>query len=117
MGCKVHPVFHVSLLKKKISESSFSCDLPPITDEGEVLKEPETILYVCWTKRVPKIVEENLVKWKNLPDDDATWENAVELKKQFNHIKLEDKVLVARRGIDRLRRSHRDVRRPTQFDD
>jgi hypothetical protein len=33
----------------------------------------------CWIKKGSRFVEESLVKWKQLPDDDATWKNAREL--------------------------------------
>ncbi|KAL2524822.1 Long chain acyl-CoA synthetase 8 [Abeliophyllum distichum] len=87
-------VFHVSLLKKKIGDSSASClDLPPITDDGAITMEPEATLDIRWIKKRSKFFEENLVKWKRLPIEDATWESAQELQVKFPTLNLEDKVL------------------------
>ncbi|KAL6349709.1 hypothetical protein AAG906_041116 [Vitis piasezkii] len=60
-----------------------------------------------------KFFEECLVKWKNLPVEDATWENAAELHDRFPDLNLEDKVPVKVGGIDKPRRTHR-VSRPNQ---
>ncbi|PSR86095.1 Transposon Tf2-6 polyprotein [Actinidia chinensis var. chinensis] len=44
-GSRIHPIFHVSLLKKKMGEAyATSNDLPPITNEGEFIMEPEGIV-------------------------------------------------------------------------
>lgn len=44
-GARVHPVFHVSLLKKKIGEGYVaSRELPPITDDGEIMVKSKKIL-------------------------------------------------------------------------
>ncbi|KAH7567876.1 hypothetical protein JRO89_XS07G0172700 [Xanthoceras sorbifolium] len=41
----IHPVFHVSLLKKKVGDSiTTSTDLPPVAEDGQLILEPEAIL-------------------------------------------------------------------------
>ena len=83
----MHPVFHVSLLKKKIGDTtSIKPDLPLVTDGGNLVLEPEFITDTRWVKRGAKIVEENLVRWKNLPLEDATWENTIELHEKFPNL-------------------------------
>ena len=43
-GSCIHPIFHVSLLKKKIGDTNISTlELPPI-DDGEIIMAPESIL-------------------------------------------------------------------------
>ncbi|KAA8525395.1 hypothetical protein F0562_007250 [Nyssa sinensis] len=92
---RIHPVFHVSLLKKKIGDSSANCPtLPPLNDDGAFIIEPEEIIDTRWIKKGGKFFEESLVKWKRLPIEDATWENAVELQDKFPDLNLEDKVPV-----------------------
>ncbi|RWR94810.1 hypothetical protein CKAN_02412200 [Cinnamomum micranthum f. kanehirae] len=60
-----------------------------------------------WSKKSSNFVEEILVKWKRLPVEDATWENAQELRDKFINMNLEDKVPLNEGGNDKLRRSNR----------
>ncbi|RVW62500.1 Retrovirus-related Pol polyprotein from transposon 17.6 [Vitis vinifera] len=89
---KIHPVFHVSLLKKYVGTSLPALvDLPPISDEGQLQVTPEKVVNTRWIKRGTKFIEESLVQWKNLPVEDATWEDTQMLKHQFSTLNLEDK--------------------------
>ena len=107
-GSRIHPVFHVSLLKKILGDSNpTTVALPPIADDGEILIQPEAILNTRWIEKGSRFVEENLVKWKQLPNDDATWENAQELRERFINLNLEDKVPLTGGSIDKPRRSQR----------
>ena len=74
-GARIHPVFHVSLLKNFAGElAEPSQELPPVNEEGAVILEPQHILDTRWVKRGNKFEEENLIQWKHLPVEDATWE-------------------------------------------
>ncbi|KAH9753705.1 Integrase catalytic domain-containing protein [Citrus sinensis] len=107
-GSRVHPVFHVSLLKKYVGEMpQFSADLPYVNDDGVLVLEPDKIIDVRWLKRGGKLVEQSLVRWKRLPHEDATWEDSEFLAKQFPHLTLEDKGPLRGGGIDTPRRSSR----------
>ncbi|RVW68729.1 Transposon Tf2-12 polyprotein [Vitis vinifera] len=91
---KIHPVFHVSLLKKYVGTSlPVLVDLPHISDEGQLQVTPEKVVNTRWIKRGTKFIEESLVQWKNLPVEDATWEDTQMLKHQFSTLNLEDKGL------------------------
>jgi len=69
----VHPVFCVSLLKKKLGETiAARIDLPLMADDDDLFMEHEVLLYTRWVKRGSKFIEESLVKWKRLPVDDGT---------------------------------------------
>ncbi|XP_010255217.1 PREDICTED: uncharacterized protein LOC104595968 [Nelumbo nucifera] len=73
-GSRIHPVFHISLLKRQVGEiTATSTELPPINEEGELVTEPVAILDTRWVKKGSTFVEESLVQWKNLPNEDATW--------------------------------------------
>ncbi|KAF2285202.1 hypothetical protein GH714_039010 [Hevea brasiliensis] len=92
-GSKVHPVFHVSLLKQHIGDTFPVSDvLPLLSDDGEAILEPATILDTRWIRRGSRTIQESLVLWKHLPQEDATWENSVELQVRFPNLNLEDKV-------------------------
>ena len=43
--------------------------------EGKFLLEPGCILEIKTRTLCTRLVNEYLVKWKNLPDEEATWEN------------------------------------------
>ncbi|KAF2320421.1 hypothetical protein GH714_027462 [Hevea brasiliensis] len=93
VGSKVHPVFHVSLLKQHIGDTFPVSDvLPLLSDDGEAILEPATILDTRWIRRGSRTIQESLVLWKHLPQEDATWENSVELQVRFPNLNLEDKV-------------------------
>lgn len=50
-GSRIHPIFHISLLKKKIGDSTFPIkELPATTEEGNIILQPEAILDTCWMK-------------------------------------------------------------------
>ncbi|KAF2295032.1 hypothetical protein GH714_031164 [Hevea brasiliensis] len=92
-GSKVYPVFHVSLLKQHIGDTFPVSDvLPLLSDDGEAILEPATILDTRWIRRGSRTIQESLVLWKHLPQEDATWENSVELQVRFPNLNLEDKV-------------------------
>lgn len=111
---RIHPIFHVSLLKKHVGKTTMaSNELPPIADDGEIIMEPEAILDTRWVKKSSNFVEEILVKWKRLPVEDATWENAQELRNKFINMNREDKVRVNEGGNDKPRRSNKvSIRNP-----
>ena len=75
---KIHPVFHVSLLKK-YSKSEIQRIQPP----------PPTIAQDQEEYEVEKILDKKtsgkktwyLVKWKGYPDSDRTWESKTNLRK------------------------------------
>ena len=75
---RIHLVFHVSLLKPYHTTAGQAepqqTELPPFTDEGVSILEPQTNLDTRWIKHRGHLVEESLVQWKNLSTDDATWE-------------------------------------------
>ena len=61
-GSRIHPVFHVSLLKRRVGETKATItELPSLTDDGEIIMEPEAILNTRWVKKGSSFVEESLV--------------------------------------------------------
>lgn len=73
---KIHNVFHVSCLKKALGQQVISStDLPPLDEEGHLVLVPEEIIDVRERKLRNRVIKEYLVRWKDLPAKDATWEN------------------------------------------
>ena len=75
-GSRIHNVFHVSCLKRAIGQHITPLEvLPPLDEEGQLALMPEEILEVREKKIRRRSVREYLVKWKDLPIEDATWES------------------------------------------
>jgi len=98
-GSKIHNVFHMSCLKQVIGQQVVaSHELPPLDDEGQLATSPKEILQVRERKLRNRVVREFLVKWKDLPVEDATWENEQVL--QFPGLNLlEDKKIWVGRTV------------------
>ncbi|XP_070043111.1 uncharacterized protein LOC142178039 [Nicotiana tabacum] len=81
---QIHPVFHVSQLKKRVGPSIAPQQQPPSCDDsGRVLVQPVAIL----DRRIVKVNNaaqvKVLVQWANLGPDEATWEDWGYIKSQF----------------------------------
>ena len=50
-------------------------ELPPTDDEGRLVLQPQAILDTQERQLWSRAVKEYLVRWRNLPDEDATWES------------------------------------------
>lgn len=88
---KVHPVFHVSLLKKYIGAGSgVQTQLPQFDEDDESNPQPEAIL----DSRVRRKRSEVLIHWRGSSPMEATWEELEQVKKQFPDVSLEDKRIV-----------------------
>jgi hypothetical protein len=92
MDARIHPVFHVSCLKKKLGlHSSALPTLPPVDVHGELQPEPEAILDRRLVNRKGRAITEVLVRWKGAATEDDSWENLWKLQSQYPH--LVDRVL------------------------
>lgn len=81
MGCTIHPVFHVSLLKKAVHPTtSVSPELPDLSYE---LQLPQTILDHRLHQQQNKMIPKVLIKWSNWPVELSTWEDELPLRQQF----------------------------------
>eukprot|EP00253_Pinus_taeda_P034520 PITA_34520 len=71
---KIHPVFHVSCLKKVIGNNfRIRTSLPELDEEGSIWLQPEQVLDTQeWPLR-GRVIKEVLIKWKDTSED-ATWE-------------------------------------------
>ncbi|KAL6286677.1 hypothetical protein ACE6H2_011067 [Prunus campanulata] len=81
---KVHPVFHVSLLKKKVGATTTPLPtLPPISSSGAPHWEPDQILERGIFKHRNAARTKWLIQWKGFPAADATWEDAHSIMERF----------------------------------
>jgi hypothetical protein len=86
-GSKIHPVFHVSLLKKQVGPSPIpSTELPDLPQVGrEVI--PQALLDAKGKEQDREV----LIHWQGYSPADATWEKASTMQQQFPKFALEDK--------------------------
>lgn len=98
-GTRVHSVFHVSLLKRRIvTDTPTSGTLPPLRANGFIQRTPERVLDFREIDHDGDKVREALVLWQGLTRDDATWEYVDQLRVSFPFLDLEDKVLLGGRS-------------------
>ena len=84
---KLHPVFHVSSLKKHLgSQNSPTTPLPIITEKGILQDIPIAILDKRMMKKGNDAIIEVLVQWQNHTKEDATWELYHDLKTKFPEV-------------------------------
>jgi len=73
---RVHPVFHVSCLKKVIGDKiPVQTILSKLDEEGKMILEPEAVTETRTRQLRNQSISEYLINWKNLPIEDSTWED------------------------------------------
>lgn len=80
---KIHPIFHVSQLKKHIGKAYHSPALPLVGTDRAINKELLRILDRRMVKKGNLAVTEVLVEWINTFPEDPTWESWQELQQQY----------------------------------
>jgi hypothetical protein len=76
---RLHPVFHVSLLRNEAPPGPVQQELPTIHDVSPHLQVPEQVFHTRQVQRRRKTLRQVLIKWTTLPASLATWENVEEL--------------------------------------
>ncbi|KAK3230913.1 hypothetical protein Dsin_002794 [Dipteronia sinensis] len=86
---QIHPVFHVSQLKKKVGALvTTSLTLSQTSSNRQLLAYPVDVLEHKLIKRNNKAAVQFLVQWSNVNPKDATWEDALVLASQFLDFEL-----------------------------
>lgn len=89
---KVHPIFHVSLLRPARGCSDVTSPPPlPLSGELKLMLEPEKVLSHRWVKESGVPTLELLIQWHHRPIEEASWEDYDLLAVQFPSFCLEDK--------------------------
>ncbi|XP_059288547.1 uncharacterized protein LOC132041883, partial [Lycium ferocissimum] len=87
----VHPVFHVSMLKRYHGDGSYIIRWNSIfLDENlSYEEEPAAILYRDVRKLRTKEIASVKVQWKNRPVEEATWETESDMSNKYPHLFVE----------------------------
>jgi hypothetical protein len=79
---RVHPVFHVSCLKKVIGNKILvQTILPELDEEGKIILEPKAITDTRIRQLRNRSISEYLIKWRKLPVEYSTWEDEYFIQK------------------------------------
>jgi len=97
----IHPIFHVSVLKKCEGPPQPAC-LPEslILNEKSCPLQPQSLLGNRMIKKNAQWQEEVLIQWQGMTTEKATWEHFSDMQGQYPHFNLEDKVLFNGGGND-----------------
>lgn len=84
LSSKIHPVFHVSVLRKCIGKPEHQVTPIDLINQSSSLNLlPEEILQHRTITKDQHQLSQCLVKWVGLPVSDATWEDTSLLQRQF----------------------------------
>ncbi|KAA0045154.1 putative retroelement pol polyprotein [Cucumis melo var. makuwa] len=94
----IHPVFHVSQLKKLVGpHENLQPTIQYINEKFEWKSVPEDVLEYRQNKTKQWEV---LIKWEGLPQLEATWESYEEMQRLYPAFHLEDKIIpILRAGL------------------
>ncbi|KAG9447555.1 hypothetical protein H6P81_013683 [Aristolochia fimbriata] len=99
-AARIHPVFHVSLLKKCVGSPDQQITPLIITDDISPLDmKPEVVLGQRVILQDGKPVEQVLIRWAGMGSSEATWEDRLSITSRFPDLNIEDKVLFRDGGI------------------
>jgi hypothetical protein len=85
---RIHPVFHISLLKRKLGgDKIVLSQLPTMNEEARMTPKPHHLLGTWQRNKRTEL----LIQWEGLQATHATWEDEEALKAQFPCFSLEDK--------------------------
>jgi hypothetical protein len=89
----VHPVFHVSQLKKsekEVEEKQVPMELLGLQDTLEYVEYPEKILDRAVKETRRTTIPFCKVLWSNHTEREDTWEKEVDLRKKYPHLFVEE---------------------------
>lgn len=98
--CRVHLVFHVSLLKPYVGDAIEPIQQIPIDGDGLPSIVP---LVICSYQTIllkGRSEAQMLVQWAGQPPEAATWEVLEDFRKSYPAFDLEDNVLAEGEGVD-----------------
>ncbi|KAH9667504.1 hypothetical protein KPL70_021062 [Citrus sinensis] len=100
-NCRIHPVFHISLLKPYVGNSPIDVySLPPGSVDNKPLSSPIAVCAERKILRQGKEIPQILVQWSDSSPENSTWEDFEEFCKLYPALHLEDKVSFQGMGND-----------------
>jgi len=94
-GSRIHPVFHISLLKRYLGRKQVACQhLPEALEDDRLTPTPQAVLET----RIRHKKTELLIHWQGFSPAEATWEEEDMIKAQFPEFFLGDKEIVRGEG-------------------
>ena len=100
-GSKIHPVFHISLLKPFIgSQNPAPHSLPSTSMHNQPLYLPAAVCAIRTVLKQGKRCRQILVQWQDSSPEDSTWEEFETFCKLYPDFHLEDKVSFEDGGND-----------------
>nr|DAD38797.1 TPA_asm: hypothetical protein HUJ06_013119 [Nelumbo nucifera] len=88
VGAQIHNIFHVSQLKCCCVSSPIASDVPLFMVDPTVPKIPKAILDRQLVKCGNVVATKVLVRWRNLPPEEATWEFYYDLCQKYPNFDL-----------------------------
>ncbi|WOG96017.1 hypothetical protein DCAR_0415347 [Daucus carota subsp. sativus] len=95
---KVHPTFHVSLLKKKVGSHAITQLDPPVLNDTPAPAYPHLILDRKIVNRNNAAAVSVLIQWKGMAPEDASWVDYNVLRRHYPQFVDED-IAAQERGI------------------
>ncbi|PKA49390.1 hypothetical protein AXF42_Ash016579 [Apostasia shenzhenica] len=81
---KIHPIFHISLLKRRVGSRPMAQILPAeITTLGQIRAQPVTILKRRAVLRKRRLIQQGLIQWSQTNTEDASWEDLDLIRQQY----------------------------------
>lgn len=94
-GSRIHPVFHISLLKRRLgSHQMILPHLPEVFEDDRMSPKPQAVLEA----RVKNKKIGLLIHWQDLSPPEATWEDKEFIQAQFSEFFLEEKGVLRGKG-------------------
>jgi len=86
---KIHPVFHISLLRQHVGARPAQSTLPAMDDTGVIAAEPVAILDRRLGKVGNKAVVYLLIQWSTGSREEATWDLYSDIEQKFPDFDLQ----------------------------
>ena len=86
---KIHPVFPISQLKKKVGSHPILSTLPDVDDQGLLTAELVAVLDRRLGKQGKSSAVYVLIQWSHAPKEEATWDLYDDIANRFPQFQLE----------------------------
>ncbi|KAF5443243.1 hypothetical protein F2P56_035816, partial [Juglans regia] len=84
---RIHPVFHVSCLKRKLGNQIQPLPtLPPVNTDGEIQPEPAGILDRRLKRLGDRAITEVLIQWVGASSENNSWESLAKMRDLYPHL-------------------------------